>query len=154
MQSDDSLHGVSVLVAGAGLAGLVAASDLSQRGAQVVIIEARSRPGGRVWTVRDGFAARQHAEAGGDLIDEGQTDIRDLAGRFGLKLVRILRSGFSALRGRRPGTERDAGGGWDALQRRLAPEIRGYRLAERRWDSASPAYSGVGRRLARPYRCE
>jgi len=142
MHSDDSLRGVSVLVAGAGLAGLVAASDLSQRGAQVVIIEARSRPGGRVWTVRDGFAARQHAEAGGDLIDEGQTEIRDLAGRFGLKLVRILRSGFSALRGRRPGTARDAGGGWDALQRRLEPEIRGYRLAERRWDSAIASVLG------------
>ena len=41
-------------------------------GAAVTVIEARDRVGGRVWTIRDGFADRQHAEAGGDMIDEAQ----------------------------------------------------------------------------------
>ena len=68
--------GVSVLVAGAGLAGLAAARDLMLNGADVTVVDARDRVGGRVWTIRDGFADGQHAEAGGDLIDEGQHEIR------------------------------------------------------------------------------
>ena len=74
-----SLAGTSVLVAGAGLAGLAAARDLAALGAAVTVVDARDRVGGRVWTIRDGFAERQHAEAGGDMIDEAQHEIRGLA---------------------------------------------------------------------------
>src|SRR5262249_12484265 len=93
-----SLSGVSVLVAGAGLAGLTAARDLVGRGASVTVIEARDRVGGRVWTIREGFAEGQHAEAGGDMIDEAQHEIRSLAGEHGLTMTRILRSGFAYVR--------------------------------------------------------
>ena len=55
MAADSSLGGTSVLVAGAGLAGLVAARDLAAMGAAVTVVEARDRVGGRVWTMRDGF---------------------------------------------------------------------------------------------------
>ena len=75
----DTLKGVSVLVAGAGLAGLAAARDLIALGATVTVVDARDRVGGRVWTFRDGFAEGQHAEAGGDIIDEEQHEIRELA---------------------------------------------------------------------------
>ena len=44
----DTLKGVSVLVAGAGLAGLAAARDLAALGANVTIVDARDRVGGRV----------------------------------------------------------------------------------------------------------
>src|SRR5215831_12848288 len=81
--SPPSLSGVSVLVAGAGLAGLTAAFDLLEMGATVTVVEARDRVGGRVWTIRDGFSDRQHAEAGGDMIDAAQKEIRDLAHRSG-----------------------------------------------------------------------
>ena len=37
-----------VIVVGAGLAGLSAARDLAASGADVVVLEARQRPGGRV----------------------------------------------------------------------------------------------------------
>ena len=90
--------GVSAIVAGAGLAGLAAARELEARGAAVTVIEARGRVGGRVWTLRDQFAARQHAEAGGDLIEAEQTHVPDLAkalglGRRGSSVTGSLRSG-------------------------------------------------------------
>src|SRR5919107_2998416 len=69
------LAGKSVVVAGAGRAGLTAAGALEARGAAVTIVEARNRAGGRVWTLRDQFADRQHAEAGADLIEEEQEHV-------------------------------------------------------------------------------
>lgn len=41
-----------IVIAGAGLAGLSAARDLVKRGAEVIVIEARNRIGGRIWTSR------------------------------------------------------------------------------------------------------
>lgn len=50
-------EGLTVLVVGAGVAGLAAAQDLQAAGAQVIVLEARDRIGGRTTTlVRDGFA--------------------------------------------------------------------------------------------------
>jgi monoamine oxidase len=46
--------GKSVLILGAGIAGLVAAWELSKAGYQCVIVEARRRAGGRNWTIRRG----------------------------------------------------------------------------------------------------
>jgi monoamine oxidase len=82
-----TLKDVSVLVAGAGLAGLAAARDLADQGATVTVVEARDRVGGRVWTWREGFAEGPARGAGGDLIDEDHEEIRELAQRLGLKLV-------------------------------------------------------------------
>jgi len=130
-----ALPGVSVLIAGAGLAGLTAARELSKKGATVTMIDARSRVGGRVLTLREGFRHRQHAEAGADLIDGDQKEIRTLVSQLGLKLTEILPGGFTLLKdvgGRRVrGTE-----GWLDLERRLRPEIRAFCLGERRWDGA------------------
>lgn len=39
-----------VVIVGAGLAGLSAARDLVKRGAEVIVVEARDRIGGRIWT--------------------------------------------------------------------------------------------------------
>ncbi len=143
-----SLAGTSVLVAGAGLAGLAAAHDLLELGANVTVVDARDRVGGRVWTIRDGFTDNQHAEAGGDLIDEGQGEIRALAAAYGLKLTRILRGGFAYVRadanGRIRIVSRGAVRGWDRLASALQPVIRPYTLAERRWDT--PVTSAIARR--------
>jgi monoamine oxidase len=135
-----ALSGVSVIVAGAGLAGLTAAYDLAGMGAAVTVIEARDRVGGRVWTIRDGFADRQHAEAGGDMIDDAQGEIRQLAAELGLRLSRILRDGFGYMRSAGANqppriVSRSAARGWGQLARQVGALARRYRLAERRWDS-------------------
>lgn len=135
MQTDQSLRGVSVLIAGAGLAGLVAARELDHRGAELVIVEARARLGGRVWTWRDTFAEGQHVEAGADMIEESQTEILHLAEELGLRPVRILKSGFSGFQSSVISSGQGAARGWEALENALEEQIRAYRLAERRWDS-------------------
>ncbi len=60
----------SVVILGAGLAGLSAAYKLSQAGHDVTILEARTRAGGRVHTLREPFADGLHAEAGAMFIPE------------------------------------------------------------------------------------
>src|SRR3954463_16254678 len=146
--SDSTLSGVSVLVAGAGLAGLAAARDLIAQGATVTIIDVRDRVGGRVWTIRDGFSESQHAEAGGDLIDEDQYTIRELAGELGLKLTRILKGGFGYVRadqgGRPKIAARNATRAWERLAGELRDLTKPYNLAERRWDS--PIAADLARR--------
>src|SRR5438093_185130 len=50
---------VRVVILGAGLAGLTAAYELGKLGYTCQILEARSRPGGRVFTVRRGTASEE-----------------------------------------------------------------------------------------------
>ena len=57
-----------VIIIGAGLAGLSAAYELTQAGHDVTVLEARTRPGGRVHTLRDHFADGLYAEAGASRI--------------------------------------------------------------------------------------
>ncbi|MEP6887940.1 MAG: NAD(P)/FAD-dependent oxidoreductase [Nitrospirales bacterium] len=139
MADEGVLRGTSVIVAGAGLAGLAAAVDLANAGAQVTVVEARDRVGGRVWTLRDGWRNGQHAEAGADLIDEGQEEMQRLVARLGLELVPILEGGFGFVMRGEDGPPCMSGGpgsvGWRTLRERLEPRIRGYRLVDRRWDS-------------------
>ena len=53
-----------VVIVGAGLAGLSAGYELTQAGHDVTILEARTPPGGRVFTLRDSFPEGLYAEAG------------------------------------------------------------------------------------------
>jgi len=86
-----------------------------------------------VLTRRDPFRGRQHAEAGADLINQDQTEIRTLARQLGLRLAEILPGGFTGLRqiGGRRARGRTV---WAELEYRLSPEIRAFCLSERRWD--------------------
>jgi monoamine oxidase len=52
--SADFGKGKSVIILGGGIAGLVSAYELCKAGFSCTILEARSRPGGRNWTVRAG----------------------------------------------------------------------------------------------------
>lgn len=135
------LRGARVIVAGAGLAGLAAARDLEADGAEVTVVEARDRVGGRVHTIRDGFANGQHAEAGADLIEGEQTPVLELAQAFGLRPSRILKDGWGFYgedaSGRRRG--RNAPDAFETAARLLEPDIHDYQLADRRWESAVTA---------------
>ncbi len=51
--------GKSVIILGAGIAGLVSAYELHRAGFGVTVLEAQSRVGGRVWTVRGGDVIQQ-----------------------------------------------------------------------------------------------
>jgi len=75
---------MKAVVVGAGLAGLVAADELQRAGADVVVLEARDRVGGRVWSQRLENGAV--VELGAEFILPGNTAIRELAERFGLGL--------------------------------------------------------------------
>ena len=72
------------VVVGAGLAGLVAADELRRGGAEVTVLEARSRVGGRVWSreLPNGAVV----EMGAEFLLPGNTAIRELVDRFGLGL--------------------------------------------------------------------
>ena len=52
--------GVTVVILGAGIAGLVAAYELRKAGYEVTVLEARERPGGRAWSVRRGTVIQQN----------------------------------------------------------------------------------------------
>jgi monoamine oxidase len=86
-----------VVVVGAGLAGLRAAEVLRKAGTPVVVLEARSRPGGRVHTIRRPFAEHLYAEAGAIRIPPQHETVIQLAKEHGLNLVPFESLGGSAL---------------------------------------------------------
>ena len=133
---------ISVLIAGAGLAGLTAARELVKRGAAVSVIEARERVGGRVFTARQPFLHRQHAEAGADLIDESQTEICRLIAELGLRRTEILPGGFSGIHRGDSGRYVSGKKSWIDLHRRLQPEVCAFCRSEQRWDSGVAASLG------------
>lgn len=47
-------NGTRVIILGAGLAGMSAAYEMNKLGYECTILEARNRPGGRIWTARGG----------------------------------------------------------------------------------------------------
>jgi monoamine oxidase len=74
-----------VVVIGAGFAGLAAADALRADGAEVTVLEARDRVGGRVWSVPFGDGAI--VERGAEFILPGYESMEALARRFGIPMV-------------------------------------------------------------------
>ncbi|MFJ2131790.1 flavin monoamine oxidase family protein [Streptomyces sp. NPDC087845] len=91
-----------VAVIGAGVAGLVAAYELQQRGYDVVVYEGASQPGGRVRTHR--FWDGTHAELGAMRIPDNHHCVLHYVQEFGLGVRPFINSNPAAyyhLRGRR-----------------------------------------------------
>ncbi len=74
-----------VIVIGAGLAGLRCATDLAAAGLDVVVLEARDRVGGRVFSHT--FADGQVCERGAEFIDGNHSEVLSLVADLGLPLA-------------------------------------------------------------------
>jgi monoamine oxidase len=149
---------VRVVVIGAGLAGLAAADELLSAGAEVTVLEARDRVGGRVWSRKlDNGAV---VEMGAEFILPRNTLVRELVERFGLGLwdkgMRYGRREPRGVAGLEPGaleraveavdrelTEGDGGRGESALELlsrlHVEPAAREALLARVEVSAASPA---------------
>jgi monoamine oxidase len=73
---------IDVAVVGAGLGGLVCARDLTRAGTDVLVVEARDRPGGRVEQRR--LADGRTVELGGELVGRRHDAYLELAAELGL----------------------------------------------------------------------
>ncbi len=77
--------GKRVIVVGAGMAGLVAAFELARQGHDPLVLEARQRVGGRIYTLRN-FAPGLYAEAGAMRIPRVHDLTLAYCRLFGLRL--------------------------------------------------------------------
>ncbi len=124
-------NGRSVVVLGAGIAGLVAAYELRRAGYSVTVLEARERIGGRAWTIRGrdrvvqnarplqqaNFTEGQYFNAGPARIPSTHHLILSYAKRLGVPMEVFVNSNQSA--------------GWDFAgqvqpQRRMINDMRGH----------------------------
>jgi monoamine oxidase len=94
-----------VLVLGAGMAGLVAAYELTQLGHDVTVLEARTRPGGRVHTLREPFSDGLYAEAGAARIPNTHELTLKYVKKFELPLEPFYPNKLKAVRFDRGGRE-------------------------------------------------
>jgi monoamine oxidase len=79
-----------IAVVGGGLAGLTCTYRLKQAGYSAQLYEGSSRLGGRCWSLRGTFPDGIISEHGGELIDQGHVNVRQLAQELGLNLVNLL----------------------------------------------------------------
>lgn len=95
--------GPRVVVIGAGFAGLAAAYELSHAGAEVTVLEARNRVGGRVVSFTD-LVPGAAMEGGAELVGTNHAIWMDYAQRFKIPFVKITEEDAEApivLNGRR-----------------------------------------------------
>jgi monoamine oxidase len=80
-----------VVVVGAGLAGLTAARTIAQAGRSVVVLEGRSRVGGRTWNRP--ITGGSYVDAGAEFIGPTQDRIKALAQAVGVETFPTYNSG-------------------------------------------------------------
>lgn len=102
--------GASVLILGAGLAGMTAALELRAVGYKVQVLEYREKAGGRCWTLRGGdkyvelggfeqdvkFAEGNYINPGPWRIPHHHYGVLDYCKRFGVKLEPFIQTNYNA----------------------------------------------------------
>ncbi|MBX3041749.1 MAG: FAD-dependent oxidoreductase, partial [Bdellovibrionaceae bacterium] len=86
---DPGLYDNEVLIIGGGLAGLTAGYELKKRKIPFRILEASSRPGGRVQTLKFFDADNHWAELGGEYVDPRHLSVLDLCSELNLPLDQV-----------------------------------------------------------------
>jgi monoamine oxidase len=131
-------RGKKVAILGAGIAGMVSAYELRKAGFECTLLEARERPGGRNWTIRNGSAIEfadgsvqhcnwkegQYLNAGPARIPSIHRTILGYCEELGIPLEVEINTSRSALM-----QSDDLNGGRAVEQRQVIYDTRGY-LAE------------------------
>ncbi|HET8953902.1 MAG TPA: NAD(P)/FAD-dependent oxidoreductase [Solirubrobacteraceae bacterium] len=113
-----------VVVVGGGLAGLTCAYRLKQAGVAAELHEASDRLGGRCWSIRGAFGPGLVAEHGGELIDTGHLDIRQLAKELGFATDNLFQGETNGTEplyyfDGKPYTEEEAAADFNAVYQKL-----------------------------------
>ena len=104
-----------VIIIGAGLAGLAAATELTNAGHPVTVLEAEARPGGRVLTIREPFTNGLYAEAGAIAFADNSYNALRYATNLHVEMKRVPASRLKSvyyLRGRRFSVKPGETGDW------------------------------------------
>ncbi len=142
-------NGVRVVILGAGIAGLVSALELRKAGYAVTVLEARARPGGRVFTVRRGSVIEEldsrqevhwdddpdlYLDAGAARLPQHHQGILGYARDFGVRLEVLSNENRNALL-----QQSTAFAGKPQRNRRINADARGFvaELAAKAIDQAS-----------------
>jgi len=123
---------VRVAVVGAGFAGLMAAYRIARAGHEVVVLEARDRVGGRVWSQElVPGDPRAVVERGGEFVLDGYDHLRAVTSELGLQLVDMTMSYYEREpRGGAATTHRDMAEVAEVVARAAVRARPGASLAE------------------------
>src|SRR5205823_5599916 len=114
-----------IIIIGAGMAGLSAGYELSQAGHDVTILEARTRPGGRVQTLREPFSDGLYAEAGAARIPDNHDLTLKYVKLFDLPLEPMYPAKLAALRVDKTVSQMPIEGFTEALGKFFGSELGG-----------------------------
>ena len=112
-----------VIVIGAGVAGLAAAGQLGRKGLRVLLIEARERVGGRVWSHVPLRATIPAVELGAEFVHGGNAAVRAL-----LRAARLRTQAIETpMRWWRDGRLVEVPDFWESIARITAAVPKGFR---------------------------
>ncbi len=89
---------IDLIIIGAGVAGLAAASELGSSGLRIVILEGRDRIGGRIFTQRDPVL-NEPIELGAEFVHGRPPEIWDLLGPAGVRPEEVTGNNWCFNRG-------------------------------------------------------